>query len=197
VASLQFYQQLQEQCHNSDALSAVYEDSYSALADGTAAMVSQHSGILLDMVGALGEDAVDDIGFTAWSGSGPVVTVQGNPSGSFYLPKTGDPAREAAALEFIRFVSGPAYADFVQEAMQFPTIQGVPVPDEVTPALLEAAELADAHGTVNVVWDFLPGLTFDPVNEVVAGTTTPEEAVVQLQLSAEQGAEAAGLPGWP
>ena len=57
-------------------------------------------------------------------------------------------------------------------------------------------ELAAEHGSVNVVWDYLPGLTFDPVNEVVAGTTTPEDAIVQLQLSADQGARAAGLPGW-
>jgi raffinose/stachyose/melibiose transport system substrate-binding protein len=196
LGSLKFYQQLQEECHNPDALSATYEDSYRALGEGRAAMVSQHSGILLDMVGALGEESIEQVGFTSWSESGPVVTASGNPSGTFYLPKTGDPAREAAAREFIRFMSGPAYADFVVEAKQYPTLEGVPVPGDITPALVEAAELAAENGSVNTVSDFLPGLAYSPVDEVVAGTSTPEDAVVQLQLSADQGARAAGLPGW-
>ena len=198
LASLRFYKQLQTECFNGDWLSTTYEDSYKALAEGTAAMVSQHSGILLDVRGAYGDDLVrEKIGFAAWSETGPVVSIQGNPSGTFYLAKTGDAAREAAALEFIRFMSGPAYVDFVNGTKQFPTIEGVPVPSDVNPALLQAAEAVETYGSVNVIWDFLPGLSFDPVNEVVAGTTSPEDAVVKLQLSADQGARAAGLPGWP
>lgn len=197
LGALRFINQAKADCLNTDFLSATYEDTYAALATGKAAMVSQHSGILVDIRAAYGDQVIQDqIGFAAWSGEGPVVSMQANPSGTWYLAKTGDAAREAAARDFIRFMSGPAYVDYVNATKQYPTLDGVPIPEDVAPALKQANEAAAAGGSIGTWLDYI-GVDASPLNEVVAGTMAPEEAVKKMQISAQQGAEAAGLPTWP
>lgn len=196
--SLRFYRQaVAAGCFNEDFLSAEYQDTYKALATGTAAMVSQHSGILVDIRAAYGDQIIQEkIGFAAWSAQGPVVSMQANPSGTWYLSKTGDPAREAAARDFIDFMSGPAYADYVNATKQYPTLDGVTVPADVAPALKQAREAEQTNGSIGTWLDYI-GVNASPLSDVVAGTMTPEEAAKQMQISAAQGAEAAGLPTWP
>jgi raffinose/stachyose/melibiose transport system substrate-binding protein len=198
LRSLRFYRQLVDaKCFNPDYLSAQYEDTYKALANGTAAMVSQHSGMLTDIRAAFGDQVIQEkIGYAAWSGQGPVVTEQADPSGTWFLPKTGDAAREAAARDFIRFMSGPAYAEYVNATKQFPTLDGVDVPPDVPPVLVQVSEAEKKYGTIGSWTDYI-GVDASPLLDVVAGTTTPEEAVKKMQISAAQGAEAAGLPTWP
>jgi raffinose/stachyose/melibiose transport system substrate-binding protein len=198
LGSLRFYRQaVAAKCFNKDYLSAQYEDTYKALATGKAAMVSQHSGILIDIRAAFGDKVIqDNIGFAAWSAQGPVVTEQADPSGTWYLPKTGDPAREAAAREFIRFMSGPAYVKYINATKQFPTLDGVPVPADVPPVLKQVADAEKLSGTIGSWTDYI-GVDASPLNDVVAGTTTPEEAAKKMQISAALGAKAAGLKEWP
>ena len=198
VASLRFYQQaVAAKCFNDDYLSATYEDTYKALANGDAAMVSQTSGILVDIRAAFGDEVIQDsIGFTAWSAQGPVVSQQANPSGTWYLSKTGDPAREAAARDFIRFMSGPAYAEYVNATKQFPTLDGVEAPTDIPPALKQVKEAEDSFGSIGTWLDYI-GVDASPLGDVVAGTTTPEEAAKKMQISAEQGVIGAGLKPWP
>jgi raffinose/stachyose/melibiose transport system substrate-binding protein len=196
--SLRFYRQaIDAGCFNEDYLSAKYEDTYKALATGTAAMVSQHSGILVDMRAAYGDEVIqDNIGFAAWSGEGPVVSQQANPSGTWYLAKTGDPARESAARDFIDFMSGPAYDEYVKATKQYPTLDGTDVPADVAPALKQAHDIEQTNGSIGTWLDYI-GVDASPLSDVVAGTMSPEEAAKKMQISAAQGAEAAGLPTWP
>jgi raffinose/stachyose/melibiose transport system substrate-binding protein len=198
LGSLRFYQQaVAAKCFNDDYLSAKYEDTYRSLATGKAAMVSQTSGILTDIRAAFGDQVIqDNIGFAAWSAQGPVVSQQANPSGTWYLSKTGDPAREAAAREFIRFMAGPAYAKYVAATKQYPTLEGVPAPPDIPPALQQVQAAQNTYGSIATWLDYI-GVDASPLGDVVAGTTTPEEAAKKMQISAAQGAKAAGLKPWP
>ncbi len=201
LRSLQFYKGLQNKgCFNSDINTAQFESSPSLLLEGKVAMVSLHSGFVQLLVDASDRATVNKtIGYTAWSETRPVVTVEYSPNGTYYLPKTGNPAREAAALEFMEFITGSAYGDYVKEAGIIPTISGFTTPESIPGPMLEIQDAIAQHGSTVPIWSLLPGIT-DLVTypgQLINGDLTPEAAVALLQKQAEQGAEAAGLPAWP
>ena len=201
LRSLQWYKQLQDAgCFNKDVLTAKFENAPSVLLDGKAAMVALHSGFVGLAVDASSLDKVNStIGWTAWGEQRPIVTVEYSPNGTYYLPKTGDAAREAAALEFLNFMTGPAYADYVKAASIIPTFSDVPTPDSAAGPLKAIAEATAKYGSSVPVWSVLPGIT-DLVNypsKLLNGELTPQSAVELLQKEAEAGAKAAGLPAWP
>ncbi|OGO54283.1 MAG: hypothetical protein A2V85_17355 [Chloroflexi bacterium RBG_16_72_14] len=201
LRSLQFYKQLQEQgCFNKDILTAEFENAANILLGGKAAMVPLHSGFVGLAVDASSLDDVNStIGWTAWSEARPVVTVEYSPNGTYYLPKTGDAVREEAALGFLRFMTGPAYADYVTAASIIPTLKDVATPDSVAAPLQSIADAIAANGSTIPIWSVLPGIT-DLVNypgKLLNGELTPQSAVDLLQKEAEAGAKAANLPPWP
>ncbi|MDP3177077.1 MAG: extracellular solute-binding protein, partial [Spirochaetaceae bacterium] len=139
LRSLTFYKKLQaEGCFNSDIMTAKFENAASLLLEGKVAMVSLHSGFVQLAVDASSKDTVDTtIGFVEWSENKPVVTVEYSPNGTFYLPKTGDKNREAAALGFMNYITGPAYSNYVKAAGMIPTLKGVAAPASIPKPLLE------------------------------------------------------------
>lgn len=163
-------------------------------------MVSLHTGLVDSALDAVGIEEVNaTIGWTPWSETRPIVTVETSPLGTYYVPKTGDADREAAALEFIRFVTGDRYAQYVEDAGLLPVFEGVPIPDGIPEPLLQVNEAIATYGSAVPVWSLLPGIT-DLVNypaALLTGEHTPQTAVELLQVEAEQGAEEAGLPAWP
>ena len=50
--------------------------------------------------------------------------VDAGPIGSYLLPKTGDQAKEAAALDFVRYVTGPGYPGYIEASGTFPIVNG-------------------------------------------------------------------------
>jgi raffinose/stachyose/melibiose transport system substrate-binding protein len=201
LASLEFYTKLLDNgCFNADILTAQFETAGKDLLDGNAAMVSMHTGLVQQALDASDVATVDaTIGWTPWAGKKPVVTVEYSPIGTYYLPKTGNAGREAAALQFMTFMTGPAYADYVEAAAMIPTLKDVPTPDGIPAPMLQIQEAVTKDGTANPIWVALPGIT-DLVNypgQLINGDLTPQSAVDLLQKQAEQGAKAANLPPWP
>ena len=201
LRSLVFYKRLQgEGCFNTDILTAKFENAPSLLLQGKVAMVSLHSGFVQLAVDASGIDAVNKtIGFTEWSETKPVVTIEYSPNGTFYLPKTGDKDREASALAFMNYLTGPAYASYVAAAGMIPTLKGVAAPSSIPKPLLDIQAAIAKYGSTSPIWSVLPGIT-DLVkypSELLNGDLTPQSAVDLLQSQAEQGAKAANLPAWP
>jgi raffinose/stachyose/melibiose transport system substrate-binding protein len=197
----EFYLELSEAgCFNDDNLTAQFETTGADLMAGTAAMASMHSGLIPSLLDEVGREAMEQaIGWTAWSETRPVVTVEYSPIGTYYLPRTGDADREAAAMSFLEFITGPAYADYVVAAGMLPTLKDVPVPDSVSAPQLQIQEAVASGGTALPIWVPLPGIT-DLVNypsQLLTGDRTPQSAVELLQKQAELGAQAAGLPAWP
>jgi raffinose/stachyose/melibiose transport system substrate-binding protein len=200
VRALTFYDQLRDEgCFNEDVLTAEYEDSYTALLEDRAAMVSQHSLASVDAAEAFSAEEVNaKMGFQAWSETHPIVTAAVVPHGTYYLPKTGDPAREAGAVAFLDFMTGPAYADYLAEVGSVPVLQGVTVPDSVLTPLAEALQAVQEYGSIPPVWDYAPGIDIRiATGSVLADQKSPAEAAAQTQVEAAQGARAAGLPTWP
>jgi raffinose/stachyose/melibiose transport system substrate-binding protein len=197
----EFFLELQEAgCYNDDLLTAQWEDSASRLLSGEVAMVSMHTGLVQQAVDAVGIDEVNaTIGWTPWSESRPVVTVESSPLGTYYVPITGDDAKQAAALEFIRFVTGPAYEGYVAAAGLPPVLEGVATPDGIAQPLLDVQAAIGEYGSSIPVWSLLPGITslVTYPSQLLTGELTPQTAVELLQVEAEQGAEQAGLPAWP
>lgn len=201
LASLEFYKKLLDNgCFNADILTAQFETSGKDLLDGKAAMVSMHTGLVQQALDASDVATVDKtIGWTPWAGKRPVVTVEYSPIGTYYLPKTGNAGREAAALAFLKYMTGPAYADYVTAAAMIPTLKDVPTPEGIPAPMKQIQEAVEKDGTANPIWVALPGIT-DLVNypgQLINGDLTPQSAVELLQKQAEQGAKAANLPAWP
>ncbi|MGF1667772.1 MAG: ABC transporter substrate-binding protein [Acidimicrobiia bacterium] len=197
----EFFVELQDTgCYNDDLLTSQWEDSATRLLAGEVAMVSMHTGLVQQAVDAVGIEEVNaTIGWTPWSETRPIVTVESSPLGTYYVPMTGDGVTEAAALEFIRFVTGPAYEEYVAEAGLPPVLDGVATPDGIAQPLLDVQVAIGEYGSSIPVWSLLPGITslVTYPGQLLTAELTPQSAADLLQVEAEQGAEQAGLPAWP
>ena len=159
VAALAGLKQLgDEGCQNEDRATATYEDSYTSVASGEAAMFWNHNLAAIDAGQALGSDVVNDkLGFKVWSVDSPKTSaVEPLDRGTYYLPKTGDPQREAAALEWNKFILGSAYADYVQQAGALPVLKDVPIPDSILTPVKEAYDQFVEYGSTDIVWNLYP-----------------------------------------
>lgn len=200
LASLDFYLEMRDaECFNTDIMTAQFENSAQVLLDGQAAFVAMHTGFIQQAIDASDQATVDSlVGWTAWANERPVVTVESSPVGTYYLPVTGDADKEAGGLAFIRFITGDAYAGYIEASNQLPTLSGVDAPASIPAPWLAVQAAVTEYGSVPPIWVPLPGIT-DLVNypgQVIINELTPQQAVDLLQSQAEQGAESAGLPAW-
>jgi raffinose/stachyose/melibiose transport system substrate-binding protein len=118
-------------CFNSDLTTATFEAGAKAVYEGKAAYQLIHSNIAAVYLDEAGGDKAkldETVGFVAVGAKTQKTTVDAGPIGTYMLPKTGDGAKEAAALDFIRFVTGPGYANYIQTSGTFPVVNGVPDP---------------------------------------------------------------------
>lgn len=199
LAGLKAYKQFQDEgCFNDDAVTAKYEDSARMLMNGEAAMMALHSdeiSLFNDIAG--GDTSVTDatLGFTAVSAHSPVVGWSGPLPGTWYAPKTGNADREAAALEFIRYATGPAYQQFIDESKTFPILKGFQPPAGAQQLSYDFKAMFD-QGAVQLFNSKLV-FPFDQIApQLLAGQISPEEGARLAQLGVAQNAQAAGLPGW-
>lgn len=201
VAGLTAYEQLQDDgCFNDDITTATFENSLQALVDGEAAMVAQHSDMVPALLAAAGDDPVAldaAVGFVGISAESATATYAPGPIGTFYVPRTGDEDKEAAALEFIRFMTGPAYDDYIQAAGVFPVLDGVEPPAGVSQLLLDVKAAYDDSSALAFNSD-IPGMggLAQLMSELIVGQRDATGVAEALQGQVAQAAEAAGLPGW-
>jgi raffinose/stachyose/melibiose transport system substrate-binding protein len=198
LASLEFYKKMYDSgCFNKDIMTAKFENNAQVLLDGKAAFVSMHTGFIQQVIDASDQKTADaEIGWTPWAANRTVVTSEGG--SAYYVPKTGKADHEQGAFEFIRYITGPAYADFVVASGQVPVLSGVDTPSTL-PAMWKSIQAAvQQYGQVPPIWGALPGIS-DLVNypgQLIQGELTPQTAVDLLQKEAALGAEQAGLPTW-
>lgn len=200
VAAMTAYDKLlQSGCFNSDITTAKFEDGIKAVAEGTAAMVALPP--FVDRFNAaLGDDPAKTdatIGFAYPSSQGPRAWYIPSPTGSYFAPKTGDAAREAAALDFIRYATGEGYQQTIDESKTFPVLEGTNPPTDAQGLTLELKNAFDTNAGLGWGASFPPGIQFDRImSSLISGQATPEELGEQIQLQFEQGAKAQQLPGW-
>ena len=199
LGALTAYKQFQDEgCFNDDAVTAKYEDAARMLMDGEAAMMALHSdeiALFNDIAG--GDPSVTDatLAFVPVSAHSPIVSWSAPLPGTWYAPKTGDADREAAALEFIRFATGPAYQEFIDESQTFPILEGFDPPESAQELGYQFKEMFD-QGAV-LLFNSKLQFPFDQiVPQLLAGQISPQEGAELAQQGVAQNAAAQGLPGW-
>lgn len=195
VAGLTAYDQLRKAgCFNADRTTAKWEDQMKAVLDGKAAMVAQNS----DSIGLLNADANGDtakadaaVGFVGVSATKAVTTYAPSPLGTYYVPSTGDSQKERAAVDFIEFVTGDGYADYVAEAKIIPTLSGVTTPE--LQGLLQDVKKAYDQGSTLSFNSEIPGFgNFGPESsKLLAAQETPQQTAKKMQAFYQQAAAAA------
>lgn len=188
-------------CLNSDVTSATFENSVNAVYNGEAAYQALHSNIAPVYLDAAGGDAEllgQKVGFTAFGNTEKAAMLNPGPIGSYLLPKTGDSAREAAAREFLEFVTGEHYQAYIDESGTFPIIDGANDPAETTPLMLDIKAAYDGPSAALGAARLPSGLggIFPLLSELIVGQKTPKEVATALQQQVADAATAQGLPGW-
>lgn len=178
-----------EGCLNSDAATATFQDSIAAVLDGSAAITFLPSDMIAMFYGDAGvSDEIDDIvGLTAISAKDATASYSPSSSGSYLLPKTGDATKQRAAADFIEFVTGEGYADYVKDAQIVPTFTGIAVPtfDGMYQTVAELLESPDATPAFNMS---VPGFgNFGKLAvSVLVGQSTPQRASDDWQKFVDQ-----------
>jgi len=190
-------------CANSDITTATFEDSVASVFSGEAAYQAIHSNIEPVYLDQAGGDAAllgDTIGFTAFGADAPGVMVQPGVIGVYALPKTGDSAKEAAALDFLTFATGDYYQTYIDESGTFPILSGATDPTTASPVMKEIKAAYDA-GPIGP----LPGSGLTPggfgdllgaLSKLIVNDITPQQVVEQFQSHVASTAKSEGLPGW-
>lgn len=199
VKSYTDYVALRDQgCYNADAASAKFEDSMAGVYKGTVALVPQHSDQTTTLDAIAGDPAKVDsaIGFVGWSAGGKNTGIQLSPFGSYFLPKTGNAEKEAAALGFVRFVTGEGYQPFVTDSGLPPIQKGAQISPTIRPLVADIKAAYD-KGPTPFYNQTIPTGSYDVIiNQLLAGQITPQAAADQLEVTVEQLAKASGLAGW-
>lgn len=188
-------------CFNADMTTATFEAGAKAVYEGKAAYQMIHSNIAAVYLDEAGGDKAkldEKVGFVAVGANEQRTTVDAGPIGSYLLPKTGDTAKEAAALDFVRFVTGAGYAGYIEASGTFPIVNGVA--DPKASALLKEIKAAYDKGprvvlmNQNVAGGFANLMQVS--SELMVGQLTPQQAADQIQQNVVEAAQAQGLSGW-
>jgi raffinose/stachyose/melibiose transport system substrate-binding protein len=159
-----------------------------------------------DLIGAYGAEAVNEkIRFLPISYEEPVVYLYGTDDWGAYLPKTGDPVREAAARAYVEYLTGPGYTTYLEkmrEPSRYPSAYPVPDPSALTVPVQESFEAAESLPTVAMLDPALvcgpsPSETFTFLSELFVGDKTAEDVAQDMTTTnhatcADLGIEQAG-----
>ncbi|MBK3565214.1 ABC transporter substrate-binding protein [Streptomyces sp. MBT62] len=185
VAGLRAYDSLRTtHCFNSDASTASWENSLKALVNGKAAMVASSTDSIGMLNGFAGGDTkkVDDtIGFVGLSATTSTANYAPTPLGTYYVPKTGNSKKERAAVDFIQWITGAGYADYVKESKAPPTLSGTATPE--VQQLLSTAYDAYQGGATLTINSIVPGFgTFGTeADKLLAGQQSPQDVADKMQ----------------
>ncbi|GIM90718.1 ABC transporter substrate-binding protein [Paractinoplanes toevensis] len=196
VAGLKAFDSLRTSgCFNADATTAKWTDSLKALLDGRTAFVAQNSDSIsqLDTIAGGDTKKVDDaIGFVGVSATKQLANYAPTVLGTFYAPKTGDAMKERAAADFVDFITGKGYADYVQASGAPPTLSGTGGPQ--LQGLWQEVQAAYQAGAGLTVISQLPGFNnFGPeVDKLLAGQENPQQTADKMQTYLLQAQAAMG-----
>jgi raffinose/stachyose/melibiose transport system substrate-binding protein len=188
---------IDEGLFNEDIKTATFEDQADALLAGDAAMAVQVNSFFGQLQAKADAAELDEkIGFFPISPTGNVGTFIPDQSNALVAFKTGDADREAAARQLLSYWLGDGYADFVADRDTISLQDGVPTPDSVPQALLDAhASLGESVGSMQALAVANPDL-YIYLADMIQGTTTPEEVAQQSQDQFAQLARAQGIEGF-
>jgi len=200
LEALYAYTDLRDQgCFNEDYSTGTFEKALASVYEGESAMTALHSDVHPQLLAAAGEDEQllsDTVGFITVSSTTPTGMFIPGPLGTFYAPKTGDSAKEAAAILFIEYATGDGYTQLLEDSNKVPMIEGYPQPTGRTELQISYEE--GFQGAQTALLSRVPGFgTFSiESGKLLNGETTPEQCAENMQAAVEQASKAAGQPGW-
>ena len=190
-------------CFNSDYTTSTFEDSAKRVYTGQAAYDMIHSNIASVYLDAAGGDASKldaTVGFTALGGTSKKTGVDYGPIGSYMIPKNTDAAKQKAALDFVSFITGKGYPQYIQDSGTFPIISGTPDPKNPSELLKSIKAAVDEGPVVGLVGQDLPaGLTGNGgafFQQFAVGQLTAQQVVDKMQQEFESAAKAQGVKGF-
>lgn len=178
---------------NPDYTTATFGSGALDLEAGKTAFVAQGTWMIPAFEGDL-----SNVGFAPFPTESGAVMWHPSNLVSIQLPLTGDEAKEAAARQFVDFMTvGNGYQVYLDLAQEPSVFEGVDDPANLTQMQLDS--IAAFEGSIPSIdaqvaasiGDF-PGL----MSQLVTGTLTPEQVAEQLQLQFADNAAQAGIPGF-
>lgn len=200
IEALDAYVDLRDSgCFNKDYSTGTFENALASVYEGTSAITALHSDVYPQLLAAAGDDAQllsDTVGFATVSKDTPRGLYIPGPLGTFFAPKTGNAAKEAAARAFIEYATGDGYGQFLEDSDGVPMIEGYPQPEGLTP--LQESFQASFDGAQTALLSRLPGFGSFSVEmgKLLNGQQTSEETAANMQAAVAQASKAAGQPGW-
>lgn len=203
VEALTAYKKLIDaNCAVKDITTATFENSVDRVYSGQAVYQAIHSNIAPVYLDAAGGDAKklsDTVGFTALGFKKQTVFVNPGPIGTYFVPKTGNAAKEKAAKEFIEFATGEYNQTYINNSGTFPILEGIKDPTDAGGLMLDIKKAYDSVPQVKNFADGVPGGLGPMINlmsELVVNQKTPQQVADAIQKNAETAAKAQGLAGW-
>lgn len=170
-------------CFNSDANTATLAGSAKALLQGKAAMVAQFDTAFITELQADSPSAASVIGFTGVSATGPTLTYTPNLTGTYYVPNTGNSAKERAATDFINWITGPGYPAYVKDADAHPTMSGVAAPPQ-TGINADVAAAYNGGSAFCYLTDMPAATALGPLAlQVLAGQASPQDVGNKMNVA--------------
>lgn len=182
-------------CFEQDLATTQYEDQIARLAEGKAAMAFQGAFLLDDLYSSDGKDKIDKlIGYFPVSAQGTLAFWTTGQTGTYMVPLNKDPAKQAGALEFIRYATGAGYEKFLADSGDPPIFEGFQAGSTVSPVKLELDQFLQS-GSVQFFGSTLkyprgPWHVF--LSEMLSGDKTPEDVGKAMQEAWDTAAAAAG-----
>ncbi|MGC3953775.1 MAG: ABC transporter substrate-binding protein [Propionicimonas sp.] len=172
-------------CLNKDATTATFQDAIAAVTAGTAAMTVLPSDFIQQFYDGGATD--DTIGFGAISAHAGTPTYSASLTGTFFVPKTGDDTKQAAALDFIDWVTSEGYQGYVDAGQFAPTLSTATAPELKGLFADMNAMLSDQNKTIGFN-SSIPGFgNFGGVSaRVLAGQSTPQQGAEEFQTFIDQ-----------
>ncbi|MGC3992842.1 MAG: ABC transporter substrate-binding protein [Propionicimonas sp.] len=181
-------------CVNKDAATATFQESIKAVYNGKAALTVLPSDFI-SLFYSEGKDdtaAVDaKVGLGAISAKAATASWSGSPIGSYFLPKTGDDTKEAAAKDFINWITSKGYQAYVNDAKSAPTLNTATAP-QLEGMYAALAKILQDPTTTPAFNQSIPGFgNFGTISvSVLTGQATPQKAADSWQTYVDQAIQA-------
>jgi raffinose/stachyose/melibiose transport system substrate-binding protein len=169
---------------NPDYATALYADVPKLLQAGKIGMYEMPSWMNPSFTGS-----TSNVGFFPYPSKSGAAQWQSSNNASVQVPKTGSAAKQAAAEQFVNYLTVGAGYKAINKALDDPSIiDGVPNPKALSP-LNAAAAAAFAKGGIASFGQLVvysPSNTPTLLDQVLTGQITPEQFGAQMQSGVEQ-----------
>jgi raffinose/stachyose/melibiose transport system substrate-binding protein len=200
VKALTAYKNLKNNgCFNSNVATAAVQNGQNDILHGKAAiqfLPSDFEPLLAQQAG--GQTKLDKIlGWATPSATESVAPWAGGPKGTWFVPKTGNAQKEAIALKFIKWITGPGYQGYLNQSGNYPIIstgKQAPGASALQLAIARSYKSGTLAFNTNLVGFNSQFATL--MEKLVAGQAAPAQLGQQAQLFFAQAAHAAHLKGW-